>query len=211
MNCLLCQNSTRLILTDARDQREYLHCEVCDLRFLHPQFRLNAESEHARYQLHKNEVTDEGYQNFVKPLYNIVCKELSSAARGLDYGCGGGPVLSYLLAKQNYSVALYDPFFYPNEEVLNHTYDFVLAIEVVEHFYNPAIEFARLKKLVRPGGALGLMTLLYSEATPFADWYYRKDPTHVCFYSLKTFNWLKQAFAFTSCQFFGDRTIWIRA
>ena len=31
-----------------------------------------------------------------------------------------------------------------------------------------------------------MMTNFYDESIPFKDWYYRKDPTHVVFYSLET-------------------------
>ena len=34
------------------------------------------------------------------------------------------------------------------------------------------------------------MTRLVPDHEPFAQWYYKRDPTHVCFFSRTTFEWL---------------------
>ncbi|WP_347259047.1 class I SAM-dependent methyltransferase [Methylocaldum sp.] len=61
-------------------------------------------------------------------------------------------------------------------------YDFVTCTEVAEYFHQPSREFRRLDALLRPGGWLALMTCFQSDDTRFADWHYRRDPTHVVFY-----------------------------
>jgi hypothetical protein len=33
------------------------------------------------------------------------------------------------------------------------------------------------------------MTKLVTDAEAFADWHYKLDPTHVCFFSRATFGW----------------------
>lgn len=101
---------------------------------------------------------------------------------------------------------IYDPFYAPDESVLEAQYDFVTATEVVEHFRKPANEFGRLWSLVKPGGVLGLMTKLALDRDAFSHWHYKNDPTHVAFYSRKTFQWLAQQFN-AELSFIGDDVI----
>ncbi|HCS52425.1 MAG TPA: hypothetical protein DIW81_12670 [Planctomycetaceae bacterium] len=37
------------------------------------------------------------------------------------------------------------------------------------------------------------MTKRVRDLDSFRNWHYKQDPTHVCFYSLKTFRWLADA------------------
>jgi SAM-dependent methyltransferase len=107
---------------------------------------------------------------------------LPAASRILDYGCGPGPALAAMLREAGHRVSLYDPFFAADPIALADRYDAVTCSEVAEHFHDPAAEFDRLATLLRPGGYLGLMTCFQTEDARFADWHYRRDPTHVVFY-----------------------------
>ena len=69
-------------------------------------------------------------------------------------------------------------------------YDFVTATEVVEHLKNPQHELQRLYRLVKQGGTLGIMTKLATDKSAFENWHYKRDPTHICFFSKPTFEWL---------------------
>jgi 2-polyprenyl-3-methyl-5-hydroxy-6-metoxy-1,4-benzoquinol methylase len=93
----------------------------------------------------------------------------------------------------------YDPFFHPDESVFEKKYDFITCSETAEHFRDPAKEFNRLATLLEPGGVLGVMTSMHDSNTDFANWHYRHDPTHVAFYSEKTFNLLVDRFTFRQC------------
>lgn len=209
MNCILCEGPATLFFIEPRNQYQYLHCQTCDLRFLHPRFRLTSKEEHSRYLLHKNDINDLEYQKFVSPLYKVVLDRCSSDSIGLDYGCGAAPVVSHLLTQQGYSILHYDPFFKPDIGVLEKKYRFILAVEVVEHFYDPGRELLKLSHLLDPEGALGIMTLLYNPTDSFESWYYKNDPTHVCFYSELTFQWIVSKFGFSSCTFYAPRTLWL--
>ncbi len=90
-------------------------------------------------------------------------------------------------------MALHDPFFHPNPEAMDRTYDFVTCTETAEHFHRPADEFARLMSLVRPAGWLAIMTCFQTDDTQFANWHYRRDPTHVVFYREETLRFLAAA------------------
>ena len=111
-------------------------------------------------------------------------------ARGLDYGAGPGPALAAMMEEDGFSVALYDPIFHPDEAVLAHTYDFITCTETVEHFATPRADFLRLHKMLIPGGWLGIMTDILEDKEEFGDWYYHRDPTHVAFYTRRTFRWI---------------------
>lgn len=123
---------------------------------------------------------------FLKRLADPVMERLPPGARGLDFGCGPAPVLSELLTSSGFPCVAYDPFFAPDESLLEAKYDFVTCSEVVEHAYDPAEMFATLRRLLAPGGLLGVMTTFYDASGSFADWWYQRDPTHVCFYNEET-------------------------
>jgi 2-polyprenyl-3-methyl-5-hydroxy-6-metoxy-1,4-benzoquinol methylase len=125
----------------------------------------------------------------------------------LDFGCGEGPLIHYLLEPRGYKVNLYDHFFYPDRSVLQAKYDFVAAVEVVEHFYDPAREFELLKSLLKPKGRLGIMTEQCSEDTDFSTWHYRRDPTHVAFYSEASLRWVARRYAFNEVIFHSNRLV----
>jgi 2-polyprenyl-3-methyl-5-hydroxy-6-metoxy-1,4-benzoquinol methylase len=109
---------------------------------------------------------------------------------GLDFGCGPGPTLSHLFAEAGHKVLIYDVFYAKDESVWQNRYDFITASEVVEHLHQPDEELARLWAGLKPGGILGLMTKLVLNRTAFANWHYKNDRTHVCFFSRPTFEWL---------------------
>ena len=159
-----------------------------------PSFLLSKEKEKERYQLHQNDVDDEGYQNFVSPLVDAVLKNFEADDLGLDFGSGTNSVITSLLRKKGYNIETYDPFFDPNTNALEHTYDYIVSCEVIEHFYQPSKEFARLYSLLKPGGILFCKTNLYSSSINFESWWYKNDATHVFFYSDKTVQWINKHF-----------------
>jgi SAM-dependent methyltransferase len=90
------------------------------------------------------------------------------------------------------SVESYDPFFAPDNKLLQHEYDFVVCIEVAEHFFWPAKEFQSLYRLLKPGGWLALMTKLLTGDQSLQSWWYAKDPTHVSLYSRASLDWIEK-------------------
>ncbi|MEX0693524.1 MAG: class I SAM-dependent methyltransferase [Rhodospirillales bacterium] len=164
------------------DGRDYWRCVSCEARFLDPDRYPAPEDEFAHYLQHDNHPDDPGYRRFLSKLAAPLLARLPAGSKGLDYGCGAGSALVAMLREAGHAVALYDPFFYPDRAPLEHLYDFVTCSETAEHFHHPADEFDRLMSLVRPGGWLAVMTCFQTDDTRFADWHYRKDPTHVVFY-----------------------------
>ena len=169
---------------------EYDRCPTCGLRFLDPAHHPDRETERAHYALHENDPDDTRYRAFLARLADPLLAELPPGASGLDYGSGPGPALAAMLREAGHRVALYDPVFAPDTRVLEATYDFITCTETAEHFHDPAFEFARLDALLRPGGVLALMTQFQTDDARFANWHYRRDPTHVVFYREETMRWI---------------------
>jgi SAM-dependent methyltransferase len=169
--------------------RSYLQCAVCKLVFVPPECYLTRQAERAEYDLHENDINDPGYRRFLSRLMLPLVARLTPGARGLDFGCGPEPALAHMLRESGFEVALYDSFFVPDEAVLGASYHFICATEVVEHLHHPERELQRLWSLLQPGGWLGIMTKLLRDPEAFANWHYKNDPTHVCFYSEDTWHW----------------------
>lgn len=170
-------------------RRSYLRCERCALVFVPPRYYLSAEQEKAEYDLHRNEVDDPGYRRFLGRLVTPLAERLRPGARGLDFGCGPGPALAAMLRELGHPTALYDIFYQPDTAVLEQRYEFICATEVVEHLHRPGEVLAQLWAMLEPGGYLGVMTKLVRDREAFAGWHYKNDPTHVCFFSERTWLW----------------------
>ncbi|HSK31814.1 MAG TPA: class I SAM-dependent methyltransferase [Candidatus Limnocylindria bacterium] len=126
---------------------------------------------------------------------------LDAGMRGLDYGCGPGPTLSLLLQRRGIACDDYDPLF--ADRLLQPSYDFVFSTECFEHFHQPEIEIRRISSLLKPRGLLGIMTERWTTREGFANWYYTRDPTHVCFYHERTLDFI--------CRRFGFEPVWMDA
>ncbi len=188
--CPLCSAPALELPSAAREHPRYFRCAVCALIHLDPAHRLPRDEEHDRYLLHENDGNDPGYVAFLKRLADPVMERLRPGAQGLDFGCGPAPVLSEIMTADGFPCAAYDPFFAPDETLLDKRYDFVTCSEVVEHAHDPARMFATLRRMLAPGGILGVMTMFHPGEDAFADWWYRRDPTHVCFYGEVTMRWI---------------------
>ena len=165
--------------------RNYLQCERCHGTFAALNDLPSKEFERTQYELHENDPDDPHYRRFVGHLIEPLIERLSEGAEGLDYGCGNGPAGAAMLAESGFDITFYDPFFAPDESALQRDYDFICC-EVAEHFHDPAGEFSRLDRLLRPGGILAVMTAMEYSDVDFSSWHYRRDPTHVAFYKPDT-------------------------
>lgn len=206
MTCPLCLGDcAKIFFIKKKSSKTYWDCPDCSLIYLDPKDLLNQEKEKAHYGTHNNDIHDPRYQEFVADVVDTVKELFPSTTKGLDYGAGPGPVISYLLENDGYSMQVYDPFFSPNDQALAQTYDFIVSCEVIEHFVNPRKEFLKLSKLLRPGGALIVKSHFYDESIHFPSWYYHGDPTHIAFYRKETFSWIKKNLDFQDCQTLSSR------
>jgi len=185
MICPLCGSA----LINKKD-KFYYDCPTCKAIVKDEKDYLTADDEKARYETHNNDVNDIGYQNFTSPITNYVIENFLPEHKGLDFGSGPGPVISSILMKQGYDIVQYDPFFAPNQDLLNNVYDYIVCCEVFEHFHHPKIEIERLRSLLKANGVLLIMTMLYNNRIDFDSWNYRNDSTHVFIYRKETIEYI---------------------
>lgn len=194
--CPLC-SSEQVRAEWVREGRSFRRCGDCDLLFVPPEERPDAAEERRRYESHRNDPRDAAYRDFLARLAEPLLRRLPPGARGLDYGSGPGPTLSRILTEAGHPTRDYDPFFAPDPGLLAAWYDFVTCSEAAEHFHDPDREFRRIDALIRPGGWFGLMTGLVGPEVDLASWWYLRDPTHVCFYSMTTLRWIARRHGWT--------------
>ncbi len=190
-NCPLCRHSaTGHYHSDKK--RPYISCSNCHLIFVPQQYLPLLKQERAIYDLHNNDVNDPGYRRFLNRLIEPLKKHIKVGDRGLDFGCGPGPALSMILEEQGYAMDNYDPYYSPEEGLLKQHYQFICSTEVLEHIHQPMPVLLALWQQLKPSGVLAIMTKRATTQTAFKSWHYINDPTHVRFYSDKTFKHIAQ-------------------
>ena len=174
----------------------FFRCLTCDLIVKDPAIRPSAEQARRHYEKHNNDPHEPGYRAHLLRLLAPTTERLAPGARGLDFGCGPSLSLELLAREAGFDCSSFDPTFQAHRELLRpDSYDFVMCSEVIEHFEKPADEFRLLRQLLKPEGILGVMTQHPPESFP--DWWYQRDPTHVCFYSEATFGHIARIFGLT--------------
>lgn len=191
MKCPLCKHHGKSFCSD-----EFFICGNCSGIYRNRKNYLNSDEEIKRYKEHNNNINDIRYQKFVSPITDYVLKYFTPEQTGLDFGSGTAPVISKVLRDNGYIVHQFDPFFSNKPELLTGKYDYIVCCEVIEHFYNPDLEFELLHDLLKPNGALICMTHLYNDNTDFKNWYYKNDPAHVFFYHPQTIKYIADYYGF---------------
>jgi len=192
-NCPLCVSSSDFFLEG--ENREYYLCPCCAMIFVPSDYFLSREEETERYLEHENSIENEGYVAMFENAINHIKNSCNNVNTVLDFGCGYEPVLKTLLERQGYTTDIYDEIFFP-ELNLQKNYDLIISTETFEHFKHPGKELDRVTSSLSPSGYLAVMTQFYSFKNKttskelFKGWYYKRDPTHVVFYSDQTFSWI---------------------
>jgi 2-polyprenyl-3-methyl-5-hydroxy-6-metoxy-1,4-benzoquinol methylase len=187
MNCIWC-GSALVSFQPTVENRIYHECASCEWIALDESHFLSPEEQKQRYLQHENTEQNTGYvemfEDFAKTCIEPFAKKGSLI---LDYGCGPEPVLANLLSRRGYEVETYDVFFQPDNGALLKKYDVIVLTEVLEHLTYPRKVLEDLTDLLNPGGVLALMTLFHPvDHQGFGKWWYRRDKTHVTFYTVKT-------------------------
>ena len=194
--------------TNKTPARDFYQCSRCQLVFVDPDQRLSAREEKAEYDFHQNSVNDSAYRKFLSRIQLPLQERIKPSSHGLDFGCGPGPALSVMLAEQGYKMSVYDIFYYDDRAVLERHYDFVTATEVAEHLFDPGEVLQQLWSLLNSGGVLALMTKRVIDQRAFANWHYKNDATHVCFFSCSTFEWIAEQWN-AKLEFVGQDVVFI--
>ncbi len=165
--------------------RSYLLCLSCSLVFVPRDQLVSEEKEKRRYDDHLNHEEDKIYKEYLDQLVFQTSPHLSRQMKGLDFGCGRSTLLQKLFHRQAFDVRSYDLFYHFDESVFDSLYDFIIMSEVIEHLRKPREELERLRKCLKPQGKLFIKTCLRPSCSDkFDNWYYKRDITHIQFYSM---------------------------
>ena len=191
--CIVCGGETTP-LQDKQFPITYHVCNDCDFIFKDESNRISNEKELNEYSRHNNSMESTGYVNIFKDLIKNYISPLNVSGKTLDFGSGPGPVLYQLLLEEGHNAFHYDPFYNKDLSYKDSNYQLITCTEVAEHFFQPLDELKHLSSLLEKDGYLLIMTHLRNQDIDvFLNWWYRRDPTHVCFYHLKTLEYIAQA------------------
>lgn len=193
MNCLICNQATKP-LNDTQFDHLYHRCEACGFIYMDPAHHVSFEEERAEYNTHENSIDDPGYIAYLERFLEPAVDPFVQEGRALDFGCGPGPVLAELLIRRGFDTSVYDLHFYPDQKVLDDRYHLITSTEVFEHFVDPMGEIEKIVGLLEPGGVLAIMTSFPPHDQAFLNWRYRREATHIAFYTLDSFRVMAEAF-----------------
>lgn len=183
MKCPLCESSKATPWSED-ELRPYFKCQECSLIFVPSHFLLSAEDEKKRYDTHENSDEDPRYRDYLSKIAFGVIPHLSPGMVGLDFGCGASTLLAQIFEENGFPVDSYDIFYRPEEAIWKRKYDFIVLSEVIEHLSSPGETMRNLTKLLSSQGQFFIKTKFSPEfQTLFNNWYYKKDPTHICFFN----------------------------
>jgi SAM-dependent methyltransferase len=187
MKCLICGSKT-VAFRDAKSGIIYHSCDHCECIFKDPSCHQSIQEQKLRYDLHENDEEDEGYRAYFQRFLDFVLPLVGRPESALDFGCGRSTLLANILNSMNIDTDHYDPIYHPEKTYDSKKYQLIVSTEVFEHLHDPENVFSKLVEHLEPGGYLALQTQFHPNVRQmFMDWYYHKDPTHIVFFTPRTF------------------------
>ena len=187
MNCLVCDTVTDRFV-DRKSSILYYQCKSCECIFKSPDVHKDFAEQKERYDLHENSNESKGYKAYFQGFIDFIFPLSIWPKRTLDFGCGESTLLANMLRDKGIECDSYDPIYHPGIAYNSKKYELITLVEVIEHLHEPREIFLELIALLEEGGYLAIRTeFLPSSISDFLKWYYILDPTHVVFFSEKTF------------------------
>jgi len=193
MYCQICNKPTKAF-EDEKSKIPYDFCPHCEFLSKSPELYPDFKTQKIRYNLHQNNEEDIAYQAYFQHFLDFILAFLDrNIKEALDFGCGKSTLLSQMLEKEGIHCEYYDPIYHPHN--LDKKYDLIVSTEVFEHLHSPKEIFASLLQKLNKGGFLAIQTQFHpNNEEDFKKWYYHKDPTHIVFFRLKTFEVLAKMY-----------------
>ncbi len=187
MKCKICKKNTRII-HDTQFSIDYYKCDSCQFISMDQNKKVPFEEEKALYDTHENSIENEGYVNRFKNFIDTGIIPFIQTGTLLDFGSGPEPVLIQVINRDyQFTTDHYDLHYATDKVYRNKQYNIIVSTEVIEHMDEPLEAFIFFRQHLKKNGILAIMTLFhYNEDTSFKKWWYRRDETHISFYTPHT-------------------------
>ena len=187
-SCKICSSFLKKI-EDKEKLLDYYRCCSCGFIALGDNHRVDREREKKQYDQHNNSLENEGYVQMFEEFIDLsIVPYLETIKTALDFGSGPTPVFSELLKRRGLEVDIYDIFYAPKRVYETKSYDLITSTEVFEHLSKPLEVFELLTRHLNTNGYIAVMTKFSpTDNNEFLNWWYRRDPTHISFFTPKSF------------------------
>jgi len=201
MVCHICSNETESF-TDGKTGIQYFNCKSCEFIFKSPEYYQGIKEQKSRYDLHENDENNPGYRAYFQRFLDYVLPLTGTPKNALDFGCGRSLLLAKMLEEKGVICDAYDPLYHPDTLDNSKKYELIVTTEVFEHLHHPKEIFYSLVERLEEGGFLAIQTQFSpQDREAFKMWYYHQDPTHIVFFSPRTFRVLCEMYG---CEWIGD-------
>ncbi len=196
MKCHICEGLTSTFINESTNIKFY-HCKECEYIFKDPNVYQDISAQKERYDLHENSENSKGYREYFQRFLNFILPLVKQTETALDFGCGESSLLASMLQEKGILCDYYDPIYNPNTLKSDKKYDIIVSTEVFEHLHQPKEIFEDLFKRLKNDGYLAIQTEFHpNNIHDFKKWYYHQDPTHIVFFTSKTFKVLCKTYRY---------------
>jgi len=196
MQCHICNKSTLMFQNNKTDILFY-HCQECEYIFKDPSLYQDIYMQKERYDLHENSENSKGYRAYFQRFLDFLLPSIKQVETALDFGCGESSLLASMLYEKGIVCDYYDPIYHPNTLKSDKKYDIIVSTEVFEHLHQPKEVFESLLNRLEINGYLAIQTEFHpNNSHDFKKWYYHQDPTHIVFFTNRTFKKLCEQYRY---------------
>jgi hypothetical protein len=187
--CKLCNSKKVITYKHPKFDMLFQECLNCQAIYKDDSQCLSEEDEKKIYDLHENSIENQGYVNFLTNFIDSAVIPFIKKGDALDFGSGPEPVLKQILTtKYEFDCDIYDYYYAKQTKVFDKKYDLITSTEVFEHLSDPIGVLNQFHKMLNDQGIVSIMTLFHpKEQTTFFEWFYIRDPSHIIFFTPKTF------------------------
>lgn len=167
--CIICSNNKlKKVVESARIPsitRKYVNetftvwrCASCGS--LHSDEQINLDKYYQDYPLKQHKLDFWAKLAYRQRLKRLLKVGLQKNSVILDYGCGQGLFIDFLISHGFKNVDGYDPYIdrFSNKEIIKDKYDFVMSQDVIEHHDNPEKLLSKLISITAKNGILCIGT-----------------------------------------------------
>lgn len=187
--CKLCNDKHIITYKHPIFNMLFHECVKCQAIYKDSDNLVSEDKEKLIYDQHQNSMDNIGYVNYLKNFLDAAVYPFVKSGHALDFGSGPTPVLAHILNTQTaFDCEIYDYYYAKKEAVFQKKYDLITSTEVFEHLQNPLDILNEFYKILNDDGIVSIMTLFHpKDRQAFFDWFYIRDPSHIIFYTPKTF------------------------